>query len=214
MSIFAQSYQIGIKQASEEYWSSSVTKSWATVTYAKQVTMRKGNFVHQRILLRWFSMFCVSRNAYKMIIFAHSKCKRYENRKIQGVALPKKERNGQEWKSSHHGTHHGEQDYGAVLLQVVLHSIALESSCQPIGGQEIPFSHCWARIVFVSISSPSARCSVTRMWRWRSGMREWPKRSCLRTWTSSSLQPRRTLFSHYEQGFQLFFSQFNYIIIL
>lgn len=49
-------------------------------------------------------------NAYKMIIFAHSKCKRYENRKIQGVALPKKERNGQEWKSSHHGTHHGEQD--------------------------------------------------------------------------------------------------------
>lgn len=48
-----------------------------------------------------------------MIIFAHSKCKRYENRKIQGVALPKKERNGQEWKSSHHGTHHGEQDYGA-----------------------------------------------------------------------------------------------------
>ena len=45
-----------------------------------------------------------------MIIFAHSKCKRYENRKIQGVALPKKERNGQEWKSSHHGTHHGEQD--------------------------------------------------------------------------------------------------------
>ena len=41
-----------------------------------------------------------------------------------------------------------------------------------------------------------------------------PKRSCLRTWTSSSLQPRRTLFSHYEQGFQLFFSQFNYIIIL
>ena len=55
-------------------------------------------------------MFCVSRNAYKMIIFAHSKCKRYENRKIQGVALPKKERNGQEWKSSHHGTHHGEQD--------------------------------------------------------------------------------------------------------
>lgn len=214
MSRFAQSCQIGIKQASEEYWSSSVTKSWATVTYAKQVTMRKGNFVHQRILLHWFSMFCVSRNAYKMIIFAHSKCKRYENRKIQGVALPKKERNGQEWKSSHHGTHHGEQDYGAVLLQVVLHSIALESSCQPIGGQEIPFSHCWARIVFVSISSPSARCSVTRMWRWRSGMREWPKRSCLRTWTSSSLQPRRTLFSHYEQGFQLFFSQFNYIIIL
>lgn len=214
MSRFAQSCQIGIKQASEEYWSSSVTKSWATVTYAKQVTMRKGNFVHQRILLRWFSMFCVSRNAYKMIIFAHSKCKRYENRKIQGVALPEKERNGQEWKSSHHGTHHGEQDYGAVLLQVVLHSIALESSCQPIGGQEIPFSHCWARIVFVSISSPSARCSVTRMWRWRSGMREWPKRSCLRTWTSSSLQPRRTLFSHYEQGFQLFFLQFNYIIIL
>lgn len=214
MSRFAQSCQIAIKQASEEYWSSSVTKSWATVTYAKQVTMRKGNFVHQRILLRWFSMFCVSRNAYKMIIFAHSKCKRYENRKIQGVALPKKERNGQEWKSSHHGTHHGEQDYGAVLLQVVLHSIALESSCQPIGGQEIPFSHCWARIVFVSISSPSARCSVTRMWRWRSGMREWPKRSCLRTWTSSSLQPRRTLFSHYEQGFQLFFLQFNYIIIL
>lgn len=214
MSRFAQSWQIGIKQASEEYWSSSVTKSWATVTYAKQVTMRKGNFVHQRILLRWFSMFCASRNAYKMIIFAHSKCKRYENRKIQGVALPEKERNGQEWKSSHHGTHHGEQDYGAVLLQVVLHSIALESSCQPIGGQEIPFSHCWARIVFVSISSPSARCSVTRMWRWRSGMREWPKRSCLRTWTSSSLQPRRTLFSHYEQGFQLFFLQFNYIIIL
>ena len=39
-------------------------------------------------------------------------------------------------KASHHGTHHGEQDYGAVLLQVVLHSIALESSCQPIGGQE------------------------------------------------------------------------------
>lgn len=71
-----------------------------------------------------------------MIIFAHSKCKRYENRKIQGVALPKKERIGQEWKSSHHGTHHSEQDYGAVLLQVVLHSIALESSCQPIGGQE------------------------------------------------------------------------------
>ena len=35
-----------------------------------------------------------------MIIFAHSKCKRYENRKIQGVALPKKERNGQEWKIS------------------------------------------------------------------------------------------------------------------
>ena len=71
-----------------------------------------------------------------MIIFVHSKCKRYENRKIQGVALPKKERNGQEWKSSHHGTHHGEQDYGAVLLQVVLLSIALESPCQPIGRQE------------------------------------------------------------------------------
>ena len=68
--------------------------------------------------------------------FAHSKCKRYENRKIQGVALLKKERIGQEWESSHHRTHHSEQDYGAVLLQVVLHSIALESSCQPIGGQE------------------------------------------------------------------------------
>ena len=72
MSRFAQSCQIDIKQASEEYWSSSVTKSWATVTYAKQVTMRKGNFVHQRILLHWFSMFCASRNAYKMIIFALS----------------------------------------------------------------------------------------------------------------------------------------------
>ena len=72
MSRFAQSCQIGIKQASEEYWSSSVTKSWATVTYAKRVTLRKGNFVHQRILLRWFSMFCVSRNAYKMIIVALS----------------------------------------------------------------------------------------------------------------------------------------------
>ena len=35
-----------------------------------------------------------------MIIFALSKCKRYENRKIQGVALPKKERNGQEWSVS------------------------------------------------------------------------------------------------------------------
>ena len=54
--------------------------------------MRKGNFVHQRILLHRFSMLCVSRNAYKMIIFAHSKCKRYENRKIQGVALHKKGR--------------------------------------------------------------------------------------------------------------------------
>ena len=71
-----------------------------------------------------------------MIIFAHSKCKRYENRKIQGVALPQKERIGQERKGSHHGTHHGEQDNGAVFLQVVLHSFALESSCQPIGGQE------------------------------------------------------------------------------
>ena len=71
-----------------------------------------------------------------MIIFAHSKCKRYENRKIQGVALPQKERIGQEWKSSHHGTHHGEQDYGAVFLQVVLQPFALESSCQPFGGQE------------------------------------------------------------------------------
>ena len=37
-------------------------------------------------------MLCVSRNAYKMIIFAHSKCKCYENRKNQGVALPKKGR--------------------------------------------------------------------------------------------------------------------------
>ena len=71
-----------------------------------------------------------------MIIFAHSKSKRYENRKIQGVALPQKERIGQERQGSHHGTHHGEQDYGAILLQTVLYSFALESSCQPIGGQE------------------------------------------------------------------------------
>ena len=31
------------------------------------------------------TVYQISRNAYKMIIFAHSKCKRYENRKIQGV---------------------------------------------------------------------------------------------------------------------------------
>ena len=35
-----------------------------------------------------------------------------------------------------HGTHHRKQDYGTILLQVSLHSFALESSCQPIGGQE------------------------------------------------------------------------------
>ena len=65
----------------------------------------------------------MERKQLGMSRFAHSKCKRYENRKIQGVALLKKERIGQEWKSSHHRTHHSEQDYGAVLLQVVLHSI-------------------------------------------------------------------------------------------
>ena len=65
----------------------------------------------------------MERKQLGMSRFANSKCKRYENRKIQGVALLKKERIGQEWKSSHHGTHHSEQDYGAVLLQVVLHSI-------------------------------------------------------------------------------------------
>ena len=48
-------------------------------------------------------MFCISMNAYKMINFAQLKSKRYENRKIQGVALPQKERIGQEWKGSHHG---------------------------------------------------------------------------------------------------------------
>ena len=61
-----------------------------------------------------------------MIIFAHSKCKRYENRKIQGVALPKKERNGQEWKSSHHGTHHIEPAGGAVQHQALVHAQAVE----------------------------------------------------------------------------------------
>ena len=49
-------------------------------------------------------MFCISMNAYKMINFAQLKSKRYENRKIQGVALPQKERIGQEWKGSHHGS--------------------------------------------------------------------------------------------------------------
>ena len=73
-------------------------------------------------------MICVSMNAYKMIIFAHSKCKRYENRKIQGVALPKKERNGQEWKSSHHGTHHPQPNNGAVRLQVVMYAKVMEST--------------------------------------------------------------------------------------
>ena len=48
--------------------------------------------------------------SHKMI-FAHSKCKRYENRKIQGVALPQKERIGQERKNSPHGTHHSEQSF-------------------------------------------------------------------------------------------------------
>ena len=105
--------------------------------------------------------FVVSRNAYKMIIFAHSKCKRYENRKIQGVALPEKERNGQEWKSSHHGTHHGEQDYGAVLLQVVLHSIALESSVPADWrGKEMPLFPLLSTNRVRIDPSPSARCSV------------------------------------------------------
>ena len=161
MSRFAQSCQIGIKQASEEYWSSSVTKSWATVTYAKQVTIRKGNFVHQRILLRWFSMFCVSRNAYKMIIFAHSKCKRYENRKIQGVALPEKERNGQEWKSSHHGTHHGEQDYGAVLLtpKTTRKTCTTATNTWTMMSWEIRWSsHSY---LGMQISKPQLNCHVT-----------------------------------------------------
>ena len=55
-----------------------------------------------------------------MIIFAHSKFKSYENLKIQGVALPKKERNGQEWKSSHHGTHHGELGADTTLTEEFL----------------------------------------------------------------------------------------------
>ena len=81
----------------------------------------------------------MERKQLGMSRFAHSKCKRYENRKIQGVALPKKERNGQEWKSSHHGTHHGEQDYGAVILQVVLHSIALNPRASRLEGKRYPF---------------------------------------------------------------------------
>lgn len=35
-------------------------------------------------------MFCVSRNAYKMIIFAHSKCKRYEIEKFKVLLYLKK----------------------------------------------------------------------------------------------------------------------------
>ena len=48
--------------------------------------------------------------------------------KIQGAALPQKERTGQVGKSSHYGTHHGKQDNGAVRLQAVLHTGTVESS--------------------------------------------------------------------------------------
>ena len=61
-----------------------------------------------------------------MIIFAHSKCKRYENRKIQGVALPEKERAGQDRQSPDHGTDHPQPHDGAVQLQALLHPRAVE----------------------------------------------------------------------------------------
>ena len=214
MSRFAQSCQIGIKQASEEYWSSSVTKSWATVTYAKQVTMRKGDFVHQRILLHWFSMFCVSRNAYKMIIFAHSKCKRYENRKIQVLLYLKKsgmDKNGKapimgritvnrtmaqfscklsctpslwnprasrlEGKSKEAVETNKDIEQLLLSIQKAFDVLVEKSTDLPIStirdDTRSPASLRWRQ---VCRCRPSARCSVIRMWRWRSGMREWPQR--------------------------------------
>ena len=60
--------------------------------------------------------------------FAQPKYKRYESRKIQGAALPQKERTGQVGQSPDNGTDYGEPHDGTVRMQAVLHTRIVEST--------------------------------------------------------------------------------------
>ena len=59
--------------------------------------------------------------------FAH-KIKAYEDREIQGVALPEKEQTRQVGQGSDHGAYHRQSFNGAVQLQNLLHPRFMESS--------------------------------------------------------------------------------------
>ena len=61
------------------------------------------------------SAFCISKDAYKIGNFAIKK-EAYESRKIQGVALPEKERSWQIRKGSDNGENNGKQYDGAIQL--------------------------------------------------------------------------------------------------
>ena len=54
--------------------------------------------------------------------FAQLKYKRYESGKIQGVALPQKERSRQVGQSPDNGKDYGEPHDGAVRMQAVMHA--------------------------------------------------------------------------------------------
>ena len=81
----------------------------------------------ERFLSHCSAMFCLSKNALTTGNFAH-KIKAYENREIQGVALPQKEPIGQVGQSPHHGTYHRQSFDGAVQLQTLLYARFMESS--------------------------------------------------------------------------------------
>ena len=59
--------------------------------------------------------------------FAQPKYKRYESRKIQGAALPQKERTGQVGQSPDNGKDYGKPHDGAVRMQAVLYARTVES---------------------------------------------------------------------------------------
>ena len=66
-------------------------------------------------------MFCLSENTLITGNFAH-KVKAYEDREIQGAALPEKEQTRQVGQSPYHGTHYRQSFDGAVQLQALLYS--------------------------------------------------------------------------------------------
>lgn len=81
----------------------------------------------ERFLSHCSTTFCLSKNALTTGNFAH-KIKAYENREIQGIALPEKEQTRQVGQSSHHGTYHRQSFDGAVQLQNLLYARFMESS--------------------------------------------------------------------------------------
>ena len=59
-------------------------------------------------------------------VFLQPKKERYESGKIQGAALPEKERAGQDRQDPDHGTDHPQPHDGAVQLQALLYPRAME----------------------------------------------------------------------------------------